>query len=194
MADSPVKPYPITFPVNETLILLITGVIISVYTASLTSSQTPSTPTSLMGANLIPWLSAVLYLAFSGFLYMNASKQPLTAYMESFRIGMLVLLPLLVISILTGRLTFFPNKDPRADAYRTPYTVFFAIGVIMMVVALGVLAVTLSAGNSGGGSGMAGVGGLFGTYAMAVLPIVSTLISITVSVAILVSAVMVSQP
>jgi hypothetical protein len=191
MADSPVKPYPITFPVNETLILLITGVIISVYTASLTSSQTPSTPTSLMGANLVPWLSAVLYLAFSGFLYMNASKQPLTAYVESFRIGMLVLLPLLVISILTGRLTFFPNKDPRADAYRTPYTVFFAIGVIMMVVALGVLAVTLSAGGGGGGSGMAGV---FGTYAMAVLPIVSTLISITVSVAILVSAVMVSQP
>jgi hypothetical protein len=126
---------------------------------------------------------------------MNASKQPLTAYVESFRIGMLVLLPLLVISILTGRLTFFPNKDPRADAYRTPYTVFFAIGVIMMVVALGVLAVTLSAGSGGGGSGMAlGVGGLFGTYAMAVLPIVSTLISITVSVAILVSAVMVSQP
>jgi hypothetical protein len=190
MADSPVKPYPITFPVNETLILLITGVIISVYTASLTSSQTPSTPSSLIGANLVPWLSAVLYLAFSGFLYMNASKQPLTAYVESFRIGMLVLLPLLVISILTGRLTFFPNKDPRADAYRTPYTVFFAIGVIMMVVALGVLAVTLSAGNSGGG----GVGGLFGTYAMAMLPIVSTLISITVSVAILVSAVMVSQP
>ena len=144
-----------------------------------------------MGANLVPWLSAVLYLAFSGFLYMNASKQPLTAYVESFRIGMLVLLPLLVISILTGRLTFFPNKDPRADAYRTPYTVFFAIGVIMMVVALGVLAVTLSAGGGGGGSGMAGV---FGTYAMAVLPIVSTLISITVSVAILVSAVMVSQP
>lgn len=185
MADSPVKPYPITFPINETLILLITGVIISVYTASLTSSQTPSSPISIVGANVVPWLTAVLYLAFSGFLYINASRGPLTPFVEALRIGMLALLPLLAVSIFTGRLALVPNKDPRANAYRTPYIIFFSIGVIMMVVSLGALAVTL--GDGGGG-------GLFGTYAMTLLPIVSTLISITVSVVILVSSLMVSQP
>ena len=177
MADSIGKPYVVSYPVNETLILVMTGLIITIYVSSSSSTTTPS----LTGGIIIPWTSVVSYIAFMGVLMYSTGKA-LTPALETTRIAMLVILPILVMTIFTGRLGLggMP-KDPRAGAYRTPYIVFFSIGIIVLALSLASIAVlTVPSWFNQLFSGVSALSGI--------------LISTTVSLVILISSVMVSQP